>query len=123
LRILNQAGIASKGARVLVMGVAYKKDIEDERESPAIEIIRLLQREGVNVSYHDPYIPVLNEPGLKMDSLPLTADLVSAADLVIIATGHSNIDYQWLANQARRLFDTRNATKNVTTGRERITLL
>lgn len=123
LRILNHAGIASANARILVMGIAYKKDIDDERESPAIDIIKLLQKEGIEVLYYDPYIPVCNSHGLTMDSIPLTELNVHEADLVLIATEHSNIDYQWLVDHSQRVFDTRNATKNVKAGREKVTLL
>lgn len=123
LRILNHAGVPSSQAKVLVLGAAYKKDIEDERESPAIEVMRLLIDEGVDVVYHDPFIPGFNESGLTMESVPLTSSLVENCDMVIIATDHSNIDYQWIVKHARRVFDTRNATREVTDGREKITLL
>lgn len=123
IRILNQAAIAASQAKVLVMGIAYKKDIEDERESPAIEVIRLLQNEGVGVVYHDPYIPSFSERGMLMESLPLTDALVEKSDLVLITTDHSNIDYQWLVDKAQRVFDTRNATRHVIRGREKIVLL
>lgn len=123
LRILNQAGVPSSRARVLVMGVAYKKDIEDERESPSIDIIRLLVKEGAEVLYHDPFIPSFKEHGLNLTSTPINEEQVASADLVIIATDHSNIDYQWLVSCAQRILDTRNATKNVKEGRGKITLL
>ncbi|HHW60660.1 MAG TPA: UDP-N-acetyl-D-glucosamine dehydrogenase, partial [Syntrophomonadaceae bacterium] len=123
LRILNHAGIASAEARILVLGIAYKKDIKDERESPSIDVIKLLQAEGVEISYHDPFIPECNSHGLIMNSIPLTKQSITEADLVLIATDHSSIDYQWVVQNARRVFDTRNATRNVSEGREKITLL
>lgn len=123
LRILNRAGIASAGAKILVLGIAYKKDIEDERESPSIDIIKLLQAEGADIRYHDPFIPVCDSHGLKMESTPLTEQNIEAADMILIATDHSNIDYQWVVDHAQRIFDTRNVTKTVTNGREKITLL
>lgn len=123
LRILNHKGIASKGANILVLGVAYKKDIDDERESPAIDVIRLLMAEGADVAYHDPYIPSFSEHGLTMNSVALTAGLMANADLVIIATDHSCIDYQWVVDNAKMVFDTRNATRGVERGRDKIVLL
>jgi UDP-N-acetyl-D-glucosamine dehydrogenase len=122
LRIMNHAGVPSSKARVLVLGAAYKKDIKDERESPAIEIMKLLIDEGANVVYHDPFISEFNEMGLAMESVPLTESLLESCDLVIIATDHSTIDYQWVIKHAHRVFDTRNVTKNITE-REKITLL
>ena len=113
IRILNQSGMAASKARILVLGVAYKKDIEDWRESPAIEIIKLLQAEGAQVEYHDPLIPEFNEHGLEMSSVPLMEQILQESDLVIIATEHSAFDYQWVVDNARRVFDTRNATRLV----------
>jgi len=123
VRILNHSGIASSKARILILGVAYKKDIEDERESPAIEIIKLLKQEGADITYHDPFIPSFNEHGIQMESTPLTEETLAAADLIIIATDHSSIDYQWVVDNSRRVFDTRNATRGIARGREKITLL
>jgi nucleotide sugar dehydrogenase len=123
IRILNHAGIATCNAKILVLGVAYKKDIEDERESPAIDIIKLLKNEGVDVVYHDPWVPAFKEHGLDMKSIPLVESNLQFADLVIIATDHSNIDYEWVVENSKLVFDTRNATKNIVCGRERITLL
>lgn len=123
LRILNHNGIPSKGARILVLGVAYKKDIDDERESPAIEVIKLLKAEGAEVTYHDPYIPAFSEHGLDMESVELNDQILQSADLVIITTDHSCIDYQWVVDRAKVVFDTRNATCNLEKGREKVILL
>jgi len=123
LRILNRAGIAASRAKILVIGIAYKKDIEDERESPALEVIKLLQAESCHIRYHDPFIPVCNQHGVQMESSPLTGKILEEADLVIIATDHSSINYQWLVNHAQMVFDTRNATQTVTNGRDKVTLL
>ena len=79
LRILNHAGIASAEARILVLGMAYKKDIKDERESPSIDVIKLLQAEGVEISYHDPFIPECNSHGVIMNSIPLTKQSITEA--------------------------------------------
>lgn len=123
LRALNHLGVAPSRARILVLGVAYKRDLGDARESPAIEVIRLLRRDGAGVVYHDPFVPVLREGDLDMTSQPLTETLVSGADLVIITTDHSSIDYSWVVQHARHVLDTRNATRHVAAHREKITLL
>jgi len=123
VRVLNRLGVVPSRARILVLGVAYKRDLGDCRESPAIQVIRLLRKEGVDVVYHDPYVPAIREPDLEMESQPLSEELVGGADLVIITTDHSKIDYGWVVAHARHVFDTRNATRDVKKFRERITLL
>ena len=123
LRILNRIGVPASKARVLILGVAYKPDIEDLRGSPGLEIIRLLQKEGVNASYHDPLILSFSENDLAMRSIPLSENTLREYDLVIITTDHSNIDYNWLVKNSRQIFDTRNATREIKKYREKITLL
>lgn len=123
LRILNRRGVASKGARVLVLGVAYKKDIDDYRESPSIDVIRLLQSEEIDVTYYDSYIDSFSEHGVDMTSSALTEETLARADLVVITTDHSNVDYDWVVDKAQHVFDTRNATKNVVNNRDKITML
>ncbi len=123
IRILNHAGIPSSKAKILVLGIAYKKDIQDERESPSVEVIRLLKKEGAEVFYHDPMINSFSEHGINMESTTLTEESINICDLVIIATDHSSIDYQWLVDKSHRIFDTRNATKGITRNRDKITLL
>ena len=122
-RILNRLGIPTSRAKILVLGVAYKRDLNDYRESPAIEVIRLLRADGAEVVYHDPYVPSFRDGDLAMESQPLTAELLSSQDLVIITTDHTNIDYEWVVAHAKHVFDTRNATKNVQENRNKITLL
>jgi UDP-N-acetyl-D-glucosamine dehydrogenase len=122
-RILNRLGIPPSRAKILVLGVAYKRDLNDYRESPAIEVIRLLRADGAEVLYHDPYVPSFRDGDLAMESKPLTAELLSAQDLVIITTDHTNIDYAWVVACAKHVFDTRNATKDVRENRHKITLL
>jgi len=122
-RILNRLGMTPSRAKILVLGVAYKRDIDDYRESPAIEVIKLLKAEGAKVCYHDPYVPKFQYEGLAMESQELTEELLRSQDLVIITTDHSNIDYEWVVANSRHVFDTRNATKNVRNHREKITLL
>ncbi len=123
IRILNRLGVVPSRAKILVLGVAYKRDIDDYRESPAIEVIKLLLADGAKVSYHDPYIPKFRSEDLAMESQELTEELLRSQDLVIITTDHSNIDYQWVVANAKHVFDTRNATKGVREQREKITLL
>jgi UDP-N-acetyl-D-glucosamine dehydrogenase len=111
---LNRQSKSLNGSRVLVLGVAYKKDIDDLRESPSLTIIELLQREGANVSYNDPYIPFVDKGrkyNLQMSSMPLN-DL-GQYDCVLILTDHSNYDYVNIAKQAKLLVDTRNATRGI----------
>jgi UDP-N-acetyl-D-glucosamine dehydrogenase len=108
---LNESGKAVRGSAVLVLGVAYKKDIEDLRESPALDIIRLLEQQGAKVAYHDPYVPEFAEDGHKFSSVPLTTETLAAADCVMIVTDHSSLDYDLVRRHARCIVDTRNALK------------
>jgi len=113
LRLLAQEGVPVRGAKVLVLGVAYKRDVADHRESPAIEVIRGLKRLGAEVAYHDPLIPSFQDRGLRMESVPLSEDLLASQDLVIVATDHSNFDYDGLVRRAKRVLDTRGATRHL----------
>jgi nucleotide sugar dehydrogenase len=122
-RVLNQQGVAPSRSKVLALGVAYKRDLGDYRESPAVEVIKLLQQDGVDVVYHDPFVPSFEEHGLAMESVPLTQELVEECDLTIILSDHTNIDYAWLVEKAKSVLDTRNATKKLTEHRDKITLL
>ncbi len=106
---LNSQGKAVQGASVLVLGVAYKRDIEDIRESPALDIIRLLQGQGARVSYFDPHVPRFREDGREFRSVELTPELVAAADCVMVVTDHSSIDYRMIKRNAKLVVDTRNA--------------
>ncbi len=112
---LNREGKALKGSRILVLGVAYKRDIDDMRESPAIPIIRLLTEKGAIVSYHDPFVPVAvsKRKGFRMESVDLTEDVLAKSDCVLIVTDHSTIDYGWVVEKSRLVVDTRNATKGI----------
>ena len=122
-RILNEQGLAPSRSKILVLGLAYKKDISDWRESPAIEVIKLLRRDGAEVLYHDPYIPVFQAEGLDLKSAPLEDELLRAVDLVIIATAHTNVDYQRVVQLAPRVLDTRNVTKNLHKHEGKVVLL
>jgi len=104
---LNEQSKAVRGSHVLLVGVAYKKNIDDIRESPALDVIRLLHERGAEVSYHDPHVPVLKEDGIALESVPLTADVLKQADCVIIVTDHAAIDYKLIARTARATVDTR----------------
>jgi UDP-N-acetyl-D-glucosamine dehydrogenase len=110
---LNDRKKAVRGSKVLVCGVAYKRDIEDVRESPALDIIELLHRRGADVAYSDPYAPSINLGDLKLKSVSL--DEVGKYDCVVITTDHSNIDYAALVERAQLIVDTRNATRAMRT--------
>ncbi len=116
---LNDRKKSVNGSRVLVLGVAYKRNIDDQRESPALEVIHLLRQRGAKVSYNDPYVPAA--AGLK--SVKLTPALLRAQDCVVIATDHTDYDFAQVVALARLVVDTRNATKNVKRGRAKIVLL
>jgi len=113
-RALNQQGKPLNGAKVLVLGVAYKKDIDDLRESPALTIIELLQKDGAQVGYNDPYFPFIGK-GRKYELQMKCTGIedVGKYDCVLIVTDHSDYDYQWIAERAPLLVDTRNATKGI----------
>ncbi len=108
---LNNEAKAVRGSKILVVGVAYKKNVDDVRESPALDIIRLLLKQGAEVRYHDPFVPEIRESDLSLDSVGLTAEDVHAADCVVLATDHSNLDYEMLCAESRAVVDTRNALK------------
>jgi len=116
MEALNDQGKSIRGARVLVLGAAYKKDIDDIRESPAVKIITLLKDKGADVSYHDPYIPLIkglrSYPELVMESIPLSKDLLNKQDSVMIITDHSCFDYGWILEESNLVIDTRNALKD-----------
>ncbi len=122
---LNDAGKAVRGSKILLLGMAYKKDVDDPRESPGFELLDLLLKKGAVVSYNDPHIPVLPRmrhwPHLApMKSVPLTPESLASQDCVLIATDHTAYDYPWIVARSRLVIDTRNATKMVAEGREKI---
>jgi UDP-N-acetyl-D-glucosamine dehydrogenase len=106
---LNGQGKAVRGALVLVLGIAYKRDIDDIRESPALDIIRLLEGQGASVSYSDPHVPVFAEDGHEFRSVALDSETVAAADCVMIVTDHTAVDYRMIKRHAKLVVDTRNA--------------
>jgi UDP-N-acetyl-D-glucosamine dehydrogenase len=108
---LNAVRLAVNGARVLVVGIAYKRDVADVRESPAIDIIKRLVERGAEVSYHDPFIPRFVTDGRSLESRPLDESSVAAADCVVVVTDHQAVDWGLIARHARLTIDTRNAFK------------
>ena len=113
---LNEHSKPIRGSRVLVLGVSYKKDIRDTRESPALDVIKLLSEKGAYVRYHDPFVPTVREDGLVLDSVPLTKDELESADCVIILTDHSALNYDDVVARARLVVDSRNATGGTAAG-------
>jgi UDP-N-acetyl-D-glucosamine dehydrogenase len=112
LDAMNDRGMILKGSKVLVLGVAYKPDIDDVRESPALDVIGLLQKKGADVSYHDPYIPHIHHEydGWQMDSVKDMMKAVKESDAVVIVTNHKDYDYKAIIDAAKFVFDSRNAT-------------
>ena len=115
--VLNDAGVALSRSKVLVLGISYKKDIDDLRESPALDIIQKLQQKGAAVSYHDPFCPQILDDGhtaiknLPMFSEKLTPQAVAEADVVLVVTDHSDVNYQMVVDNARSVVDTRGVTR------------
>ena len=122
---LNDNGRPIKNSKIAMLGVAYKKDVDDPRESPSFELMKILLQRGAALTYNDPHVPELPKmrhypdfPG--MISQDLTPAYLAAQDCVIVATDHSAYDYDFIVKHARMVLDTRNATKNVTDNREKI---
>lgn len=117
---LNDVGKTLEGAQVLILGISYKANIGDMRESPALDLLQLLQEKGANITYHDPYVPLLNMHGLNMTCVPLDSDTLQSADCVVITTAHSSFNWEWVVENSQLVIDTRNATKTVTANSARI---
>lgn len=122
---LNDKSKALKGSKILVLGVAYKPDVSDVRESPALDVIGLLQNKGAKVEYHDPYIPHIHHEtdGWHMDSVKDMMSSVKESDAVIIITNHKAYDYEAIVNSANFVFDSRNATRKISKGNEKVVRL
>ncbi len=124
MEALNDVGKPLRGSRIGILGVAYKKDVDDPRESPSFKLMELLIEKGAVISYNDPHIPTL--PAMRHYDVPrlacetLDADYLASQDAVLIATDHSAYDYDFIVRHARLVIDTRNATKKVTEGRDKI---
>ena len=123
MRLLSDHGRGLKSARVLVLGVAYKKDVDDARESPSADILQLLVGRGAVVEYHDPLVPRFRSHDRERCSVPLTADGLDAADLVLILTDHTAVNYGFVIQHARLVLDTRFATRGLPAGRAKVVLL
>ncbi len=119
--LLNVDRIAVNGAKILVLGAAYKPNVSDMRESPALDVVRLLAAKGGEIRIHDPHVPEFQlDDGTTYKSEDLTDDLLENTDIAVIITDHAAVDYARVVEKAPRVFDTRNATRNVTGGREKI---
>ena len=115
MHILNRHKKAINGAKVLLLGVSYKNDIDDYRESPAIRVFKELLKVGADVTYFDPWVPSFkNMYGVSAESLPsLTPEVVEAADLVMVTAAHHNVDYDMVQKHAKAIFDTKNVMKDI----------
>jgi UDP-N-acetyl-D-glucosamine dehydrogenase len=109
--LLNERGKSVRGSRVLVLGVSYKNNVGDVRESPALKVIDRLQRKGAEVEYHDPFVPELKHGGLELKSVGLTKTAVAGADLVLVLTQHESVNWDTVVEKAKVILDTRNALK------------
>lgn len=121
--ILNDNKKCLNGSRILLLGVAYKNDIDDMRESPALKVIEHLEKKHAQVLIHDPFVPEFNHNNKKYYSSPLTKDLIENMDAVVITTGHTTVDYGFVADNAKILFDTKNVTKNMRANRKNLFIL
>src|SRR5262249_16602383 len=120
---LNEAGKPLKGSKILMLGIAYKKDVDDPRESPSFVVMEKLLGRSADVSYNDPHVPCLpkmRHHKLDMDSTPLTPETLAQQDCVLILTDHSAYDWPWIVEHAQLVVDTRNATRDVKNHRDRI---
>ena len=120
---LNRNGKCLKNSKVLILGIAYKKDVDDMRESPAVEIIEQLQEKGAEIYYNDPYIqeiPKLRKHDLNLKSSLLSENFLKNMDLVVIVANHSSYDYEWIVYNSKLIVDTRNATEPIKTGKNKI---
>jgi UDP-N-acetyl-D-glucosamine dehydrogenase len=105
--LLNDAGKSVKGSHILVLGVAYKKDVSDIRESPALDIIHLLEEKGAHVGYHDPHVPAFQHDGVEMTGVPDLDAALRASDCVVIVTDHSAYDWAYIQSSTEHVVDTR----------------
>jgi UDP-N-acetyl-D-glucosamine dehydrogenase len=122
-RVLNMLGVSPSKSKILLLGVSYKRDLGDWRESPALEVIKLLQADGAEVIYHDPYVANFDEHGLIMENAPLTDELLESCTMAIITTDHQCVDYDHVVAKVPHVLDTRNASKRLTRNQDKVTLL
>lgn len=123
ISVLNKRGKALKASKILIIGAAYKKDVKDLRESPAIEIISILQNERAHVSYYDPYLPYLKIDSIDLKSVKFNRKSFRDKDCVVIVTDHSNVDYGFILKHASLIVDTRNVFKNVKGKKDKVVKL
>ncbi len=121
--LLNRDRLAINGAKILILGVAYKSNVSDMRESPALDVMRLLASRGAELRYSDPHVPEIELDGRTHKSADLTDELLAEMDLAVVITQHDGVDYERVVTRSPRVFDTRNATRNVPSGREKISKL
>jgi UDP-N-acetyl-D-glucosamine dehydrogenase len=120
---LNKHAKPLKGSKILIIGTAYKKDVKDLRESPAIEIISILQNEKAHVSYYDPYLSYLKIDSIDLKSVRFNRKSFSDKDCVVIVTDHSNVDYGFILKHSSLIIDTRNVFKNVKGKKDKVVRL
>jgi UDP-N-acetyl-D-glucosamine dehydrogenase len=123
LRLLVARGARVLGSRVLLLGVTFKRDVADVRNSPALKLLELLRDHGIDAVYHDPLIPRLPLKGATLESVALTPEALAACACVVVHTDHAGFDYEWIVQHAGLLLDTRNATRDVKAGREKVVRL
>ncbi len=121
--LLNKDRIALNGAKILILGAAYKSNVSDMRESPALDVMRLLVQKGADIRYSDPHVHEIELDGTTYKSADLTDDLLGEVDIAVVITQHAGVDYARVVARCHRIFDTRNATRDVAKGREKITKL
>lgn len=113
MQVLNEDGKALRGSKVVILGVAYKKDIDDVRESPVLKIVELLNDHGADYKVVDPYVSSFKSCGAKVETVELTKELLNDADLVLVTTDHTDFDYEMISRESKVIFDTRNALKDI----------
>jgi UDP-N-acetyl-D-glucosamine dehydrogenase len=124
LREISMLPVSFHDASILILGVAFKKNVDDIRHSPALKVMELLQAEGAKkLIYHDPYVPSIRVSDQKYESVKLTKEVLQRSSCVLLTTDHSSFDYEFIVKHANRIIDTRNAARNVRSGREKIVLL
>jgi UDP-N-acetyl-D-glucosamine dehydrogenase len=124
IREISMMPVTFPEANILILGVAFKRDVDDIRHSPALKVMELLYTDGArNIAYNDPFVPAVEIDGKHFTSVEISKKVVQDADCVLITTDHSSYDYDFIVKNARRVIDARNATKNVKAGRNKIVLL
>ncbi|WNS75118.1 nucleotide sugar dehydrogenase [Bacillus sp. DTU_2020_1000418_1_SI_GHA_SEK_038] len=113
MQVLNEDGKALRGAKIAVLGVAYKKDIDDVRESPVLKIVELLEHHGADYTVVDPYVKSFRSCDQQVETVELSKELLNEADLVLVTTDHTDFDYNMIAQESKVIFDTRNALKGI----------